>query len=359
MITFSGVSKQFGDSTKAINNVSFAIEPGELVLLTGHSGSGKTTIMRLMTKEYQPTEGEIEFNGQSLNQLPYSQVHQHRRQVGVVFQDFKLLPELTVWENIALPLHITRKSTEEVESRVTDLLKLIELVDHAYVFPSQLSGGEAQRVSIARALATAPKVIFADEPTGNLDPDTTQAIGKLFKTINSLGTTILIATHDLGLVSSFSKPRHIVLEKGSIISDTGAKAHAVHKSKPSHEVTPVESTGKRSTPKPSIENYEPEKELPEIAHTTVEGNSKSQPAKSEQKKSGGWWHSWFGKKASKDDAPLSSDEDEKIEIVHDTSSKDSPAKKMSSKLSEDSADESSKHSTKESKPEVKKAKGDS
>lgn len=221
MITFSSVTKQFGDETLALKNISFAIDPGELVIITGHSGSGKTTLMRLLTKEYQPTEGEIIFDGVSLSTIKPNKVHHHRRKIGVVFQDYKLLPELNVWENIALALNIIGKPQAETEARVSDLLRLVGLVDKAFLFPTQLSGGEAQRVSIARALATGPSVIFADEPTGNLDPETSSSIARLLKKINSLGTVVMIATHDSGVLETLKGERHLVLDKGMLVRDSG------------------------------------------------------------------------------------------------------------------------------------------
>jgi cell division transport system ATP-binding protein len=175
--------------------------------------------MKLLTMEYEPTAGEITFFDTPLTQIPRNKVYQHRRQIGVVFQDYKLLPEYNVWENIALPLFISGKPLPEIESRVTDLLKLVNITDKAYLFPNQLSGGEAQRVSIARALATGPSVIFADEPTGNLDPETSLGIARLLKTINDLGTTVLFATHDLGVLGALEGERHIELTKGVLTKD--------------------------------------------------------------------------------------------------------------------------------------------
>lgn len=230
MLEFQNVTKQFGDETYALQDVSFSVEPGELVFITGPSGSGKTTLMRLLTKEYKPTEGEIIFDGVPLSEVKNKHTHLHRRDIGVIFQDYKLVFDLNVWENIALALEILGKSDEEIEERVSDLLELVNLTDKAFLFPSQLSGGEAQRVSIARALATAPKLIFADEPTGNLDPVTSLHIAKLLKKINDLGTTILFSTHDVGILSHFSKTRRIELQHGKLVEDTEAK----HKPKAKH-----------------------------------------------------------------------------------------------------------------------------
>ncbi len=196
MIKFKQVTKQFSDGTVAFRDLSFTVDEGEMALITGPSGSGKTTIMRLLIREYVPTRGEIVFEDTNIEQIRGGQIPQLRRKVGVVFQDYKLISELNVWENIALPLYIKNQKQEDIEDRVTDLLKLVELTDKGLMFPKQLSGGEAQRISIARALATAPRVIFADEPTGNLDKDASRHVITLLRKINELGTTTVIATHD-------------------------------------------------------------------------------------------------------------------------------------------------------------------
>jgi cell division transport system ATP-binding protein len=222
MILFRNVTKQF-DESFALEDLTFSIEPGELVMFTGPSGSGKTTLMRLLMREYIPTSGEILFDDTPLTKISNRQIHHHRRKIGVVFQDYKLLPELNVWENIALALSIIDTKDSEIERRVTDLLDLVSLTDKAFLFPTQLSGGEAQRVSIARALSTAPKVIFADEPTGNLDPETSKNIISLLKKINELGTTVMITTHDHEVKDWLGKVRHIVLENGKLVEDSKAE----------------------------------------------------------------------------------------------------------------------------------------
>jgi len=214
MITFSSVTKKFGSGVVALQDISFHIKSGELVVVHGPSGSGKTTLMNLLIKDLEPTSGEITYKNISLTEMPRKQIPQHRRKIGVVFQDYRLLPELNVWENIALPLSIIGKSNDEVESRVTDLLNLVSLTEKALLFPKQLSGGEAQKVSIARALATGPSLIFADEPTGNLDSKASLEIMRLLQQINDLGTTILLATHDLALLDALERERHLELEKG-------------------------------------------------------------------------------------------------------------------------------------------------
>ncbi len=204
MIKFKKVTKKFGNDNVAFADLNFDIESGEMVAVTGPSGSGKTTIMRLLIREYVPSSGKIIFDGKNLKKIKKRQIPQHRRRIGVVFQDYKLIEELNVWENIALPLNIKGKKKADIEHRVTDLLNLVGLEDKALMFPRQLSGGESQRISIARALATGPKIIFADEPTGNLDPKTGTHIIKLLKKINKLGTTVLLATHDSYILNKFN-----------------------------------------------------------------------------------------------------------------------------------------------------------
>src|SRR5579859_2202272 len=256
MITFADVTKKFGLGSPALENISFQVERGEFVFLTGPSGSGKTTLLKILTKEYTPTKGDVEFEGSWLSKLRGSQVHKHRRKIGVVFQDYRLLPELNVWENIALALQIIGKKQHEIEERVTDLLELVQLTHKAYDFPSQLSGGEAQRVSIARALATAPEVLLADEPTGNLDPQTTLMIASLFNKINELGTTIFFATHDLSILATFSH-RRLHLDKGHLVSDTG-------------NPTQQQAAQPPAKPEPSVEAAQPvAKPQPASAPTTA------------------------------------------------------------------------------------------
>lgn len=220
MITFSAVTKRFGDGTVALDTVSFHVEPGELVVVTGPTGSGKTTLMKMLIRDLQPTQGEVWYKGQLLADMSAKDIPLHRRKIGVVFQDYKLLSELNVWENIALPLSIMGKTESEIESRVTDLLNLTNLTDRALVFPKQLSGGESQRVSLARALATGPSLIFADEPTGNLDQKSSLEIAKLLQQINSFGTTVLIVTHDTTILNYLENERHLQLERGKLMHDS-------------------------------------------------------------------------------------------------------------------------------------------
>lgn len=222
MIEFTRVTKTYPTGQSALSDVSFIIEPGEFVFFVGESGAGKTTIMRLLTRQTNSTTGEILFFGQNLGTINSKGIPKLRREVSVVFQDYKLLPDRTVAENISLPLEIAGKAKEEIVNRLKDLLELVSLQDKENFFPIQLSGGEAQRVSIARALAIGPKVLFADEPTGNLDHDSAVSIAKLLNKIHELGTTILMATHNLDLVKLLKK-REIHMSKGKITKDTKQK----------------------------------------------------------------------------------------------------------------------------------------
>ncbi len=259
MIRFNNVTKDFGGETPALDDVSFEIETGEFVFLTGHSGSGKSTLLKIITKEYVPTSGDVEFDDVALSQIRGGKIHKHRRQIGVVFQDYRLLPELNIWENIALPLEIIGKKKAEIEERVTDLLELVQLTDKAHVFPSQLSGGESQRVGVARALATAPTVLLADEPTGNLDPQNTMLIAKLFNKINELGTTIIFATHDPTVLNALSH-RRLNLTKGKVSEDTKSKVSKPTKTAKNEQEKELEEVSAKEeevkgkvTPPPDVE----------------------------------------------------------------------------------------------------------
>src|SRR3989344_2234000 len=222
MITFKNVTKTFSTDVHALDDVSFAIEAGDFVVLTGPSGAGKTTIGRLLIREFLPTKGEIEVGEYQLKALTPKEIPELRRQIGVAFQDFKLLPEKTVSENIALVLEILDRNVDEIITKVKDLLETTGIRDKAHLFPHQLSGGEMQRATIARALAADPAVLFADEPTGNLDHETANQIVALLEKINQLGTTVIMSTHNNNHID---KHRHrvIKLKKGKIEEDTGRR----------------------------------------------------------------------------------------------------------------------------------------
>jgi len=217
MISFEKVTKNFGSIT-ALSDISFEIEKGEFVFLTGASGAGKTTLLRLFLGEFLPSSGEIQVNGEKLSHIPEKKLFKWRRKLGVVFQDYKLFSDKTVYENVALPLHIRKTSSKDCDLKVKKVLEMVGLSERAGLFPSQLAGGELQRTSLARAVITGPDILLADEPTGNLDPKTAKEMMALFKEINKQGTTILMATHNCDIVDSFNG-RVIELQKGKIIRD--------------------------------------------------------------------------------------------------------------------------------------------
>lgn len=217
MIIFDKVSKKFGDIL-ALNDISFKIDKGEFVSLTGHSGAGKSTLIKLILGEYLPTSGEIEINGEKLTKIPRGKLYLWRRKLGVVFQDYKLFFDRTVAENVALPLQILKENSVEIGKKVDQMLELVGLADRASLFPAQLAGGELQRTALARAVITAPELLLADEPTGNLDPKTSSEMVRLFEEINDKGTTILMATHNSEIVDALGG-RVIELEKGEIVRD--------------------------------------------------------------------------------------------------------------------------------------------
>jgi len=217
MIKFENVTKKFGNVV-ALENVSFKVEPGEFVFLIGPSGAGKTTILKLILREFLPTEGMVEIAGMDLTRLPKAKIPHLRRMVGTVFQDLKLLPDRTVFENVALALKILGKKEEEISEEIKEILDLVGLSERADFFPAQLAGGELQRVCIARAVIGKPEIIIADEPTGNLDIGTAKQIVNLLKKINEMGKTVIMATHNFEIVNSFPQ-RVIELDKGKLISD--------------------------------------------------------------------------------------------------------------------------------------------
>lgn len=217
MIVFEKITKKFGEIT-ALQDVSFTVDKGEFVFLTGPSGAGKTTIIKLILGEYLPTSGAIIADLEKIHKIPRRKLYLWRRKVGVVFQDYKLFDDRTVWENTALPLEFQKVSFSEIKQKVEEVLETVGLKDRANLFPAQLAGGELQRASLARAIITQPEILLADEPTGNLDPATTAEVIGLLKEINEKGTTVLVATHNKDLVDSF-KTRVIELNKGKLIRD--------------------------------------------------------------------------------------------------------------------------------------------
>lgn len=218
MIRFSSVSKLYPGKIPALVNVTVEIPDGEFVFLIGPSGSGKTTFLRLLIRDVLPTEGSICIDDWDLSKLSSANVHLLRRKVGIVFQDFKLLPDRTVYENIALVSEILGKSRHDTEREVTNVMSLVGLHDKKNMFPQQLSAGEMQRVSIARAIVGGPKILLADEPTGNLDPETSWGILDILTEIHKLGTTIIMASHNADIVNKLKK-RTLTIEHGAIVHD--------------------------------------------------------------------------------------------------------------------------------------------
>lgn len=218
MILFDNVSKKYSPNVTALNEISLKVEDGEYVFLVGPSGAGKTTMLRLLIKEILPTRGSVMVGDWEVNKLPASKIPYLRRKIGFIFQDFKLLSDRTVIENIAVSLEIMGKKRQEIDSRIEEVLSIIRLENKGNQFPKQLSYGEQQRVAIGRAIAGETKILLADEPTGNLDPKTSWEILKILGEINKGGKTVLMATHNVDIVNSLKK-RVVVLKDGKIIRD--------------------------------------------------------------------------------------------------------------------------------------------
>ena len=218
MITLDSVSKSYAKGQPAVNNVSLHIEKGEFVFIVGNSGSGKSTLIKLLLKELEPTSGTIKVNGQILNKMKRWRVPKYRRGVGVVFQDFRLLKDRNVYENVAFAQRVIEKPNRVIKKRVPEVLTLVGLAEKYKSFPKELSGGEQQRVAVARAIVNRPDILLADEPTGNLDPGNSMEIMKLLEEINNRGTTVLVVTHNREIVNSMKK-RVITMRKGVVVSD--------------------------------------------------------------------------------------------------------------------------------------------
>lgn len=217
MIKFDNVTKKFGLVT-ALDKVNFEIPDKEFVFIIGPSGAGKTTIVKLILRDYLPTSGKIKINEHNLNQIAKRELVKLRRNIGVVFQDYRLLLDRTVYENVALSLKVLGEKEEKIKTVVDEVLKMVGLAARSEFFPAQLAGGELQRVCLARAVVGKPEVVIADEPTGNVDPTTAWQIVKLLKKINELGKTVIMTTHNFEIVNSL-KERVIELDKGKLISD--------------------------------------------------------------------------------------------------------------------------------------------
>ncbi|MBR2545125.1 MAG: cell division ATP-binding protein FtsE [Erysipelotrichaceae bacterium] len=228
MVHLQNVSKSYKNGVNALNDITIDIKDGEFVYVIGETGSGKSTFIKLLDGELIPTKGIVEVNGVNVGKLRFSKVPKYRRNIGVVFQDYRLIESKTVFENIAFALEVINKPRKEIRQRVREVLEIIDLEDKAKSFPSELSGGQQQRVTIGRAIANHPKLLIADEPTGNLDPERSNEIVELLEKINQeSGTTVIMVTHDINLVNKYRK-RTIKFEYGHVVSDSREGGYIAH-----------------------------------------------------------------------------------------------------------------------------------
>jgi cell division transport system ATP-binding protein len=218
MIYFDNVSKVYGDKSSALHEITFQVAPGEFVSIVGHSGAGKTTLLKMLIAEDKPTQGNVFFQSLNIHAIPRGSLPHYRRKIGTVFQDFKLLSNKTAYENIAFAMEANGRSDEEIAENVPQALDLVDLGDKLWHFPDELSGGEKQRVAIARAIVNQPDIIIADEPTGNLDPIATYEVVQILKKINDLGTTVIMTTHNKGVIDALER-RVITMDEGRIVRD--------------------------------------------------------------------------------------------------------------------------------------------
>lgn len=218
MIYFDRVTKTYRDGTPGLEDITLSIQPKEFVSIVGHSGAGKTTLLRMLLAEDRPTAGNVYFEELDVHSVPKNQLHHYRRKIGMVFQDFRLIPNKTAYENIAFAMEAAGRTDEEIALDVPYILDLVDIGNKGGHFPHQLSGGEQQRVAIGRAIINQPDLIVADEPTGNLDPVNTYEIVEILKKINELGTTVIITTHNKGVVDAMGK-RVITMERGRVVRD--------------------------------------------------------------------------------------------------------------------------------------------
>lgn len=219
MIYFDNVSKLYNDGrSAALQEVTFQVAPKEFVSIVGHSGAGKTTLLKMIIAEDKPSHGQVFFESIDIHQIPRTKLPHYRRKIGTVFQDFKLLPNKTAYENIAFAMEANGRTDEEIHENVPQALSLVDLDDKAWNFPSELSGGEKQRVAIARAIVNQPDIIVADEPTGNLDPIATYEVVQILRKINDLGTTVIMTTHNKGVIDELGR-RVITMDEGRIVRD--------------------------------------------------------------------------------------------------------------------------------------------
>ena len=218
MIEIKNLNKTYDNKNKALKNINIHIEQGEFVFIMGRSGSGKSTLMKILLKEVEPTSGQVIVNDMELGKMPRRYVPKYRKMLGVVFQDFRLLKDRNVYENVAFAQRVIEKPNRVIKKRVPEVLTLVGLAEKYKSFPKELSGGEQQRVAVARAIVNRPDILLADEPTGNLDPGNSMEIMKLLEEINNRGTTVLVVTHNREIVNSMKK-RVITMRKGVVVSD--------------------------------------------------------------------------------------------------------------------------------------------
>ena len=222
MVNFEHVSMEYEKGGRlALEDINFQAKPGEFVFLLGHSGAGKSTLLKLILREILPTEGKVFVNGNDIAALKKRKIPYIRRQMGIIFQDFRLIPSMTVYENVAFAMHVTNIAKKEIDERVPYMLELVHLEDKANSYPDYLSGGEQQRVAVARALVHAPKLVIADEPTGNIDPELSLEMMELLEEVSKTGITVLVVTHEHELVHRFHQ-RVVTLNHGRIVSDVPA-----------------------------------------------------------------------------------------------------------------------------------------
>jgi cell division transport system ATP-binding protein len=221
MIHFDSVSKVYFDDSVGLENVTLSIEPQEFVSIVGHSGAGKTTLLKMILAEEKPTSGTVYFESADIHALPKPELKKLRRRIGTVFQDFKLLPNKTAYENIAFAMEVAGRTDEDIQADVPHVIELVDLGAKMWHFPKELSGGEQQRLAIARAIVNQPDIIIADEPTGNLDPINTYEVVQILKKINDLGTTVVLTTHNKGVIDSLGR-RVITIDSGRIVRDDPA-----------------------------------------------------------------------------------------------------------------------------------------
>jgi cell division transport system ATP-binding protein len=292
MIQLNNVSKAYATGEMALQDISLLVDPGEFVFLVGPSGSGKTTLLRMLIRDTLPTSGSVMVNEMDLISLPKNKLPQLRRNIGVIFQDLKLLSDRTIAENILLPLHISGVDDTEAVKRVDEVLGQVGILDHKEKFPIQLSGGELQRAAIARALVFSPVLLLADEPTGNLDMATSWEIVKLLQEINARGTTILMATHNTDIINNMVK-RVIALEKGKLIKDTkkakkdstNHSEQAAEEGKTEHHTKGVEKTSheEEKKEKSTHEKIAEETEIPVDGLTSSHGKKDTSAIATQEK----------------------------------------------------------------------------